>query len=174
MSVITVADITYLPYAGSPDPGLPSRVWAVMVTSVGDASGGTNLAQVNLKSAGVPPGNLFSLEQISVEDTDPTHTAVRISADGMQTFPPDNLSQKWVEFFTDTDEGGDTLLSVERSQPRVWLGRGGADVAGTLGFRTLNDTNEELRVTAMGYVWTTGAVNIEGGPRRPASGVFPN
>lgn len=175
MAIITVGDISYLPYAGHEDPGLPNRVWAVMLTATGDGSGGTNTGQVNLKSAAVSPGNIFSLEQLSVLNDDQTDLALQISASGFQSFGPDFLRQIWIEPLLANEVDQETGLSLISSRPRLWLGRGAsAGPAATLSFRSVNTNTFKISIYALGYMWTTGATNVPGGPRRPMSGVFSN
>ncbi len=175
MSVIETVDIGFLPYAGHEDPGLPNRIWVCSQGSLGDASGGTNLIQVNLKAAAVSPGNIFSLEQVSFRANGAGVTAVRITTDGLEVFPPGDDIPEWVVATVNNDLGSETNIPLGDSHPRLWLGRGAtALTAGTLAFRTANDDGEANFITVMGYMWTPLAINVPGGPRRPASGIFPN
>ena len=175
MSVITVADISYRPDAGWPEAGLPDRIWEVSQESTGDASGGSNSIQVNLKAAGVPPGNLFSLENIAVRHGASGVVVGNISTSGMRTAAPGfDVSQYNINLIDDPT-GAISLGLLNEANPRLFLGRGAsAGTAGTVTFTFVNTTVIVLRVVASGYMWTPGAINAVGGVRRPLSGLFSN
>lgn len=175
MSVITVGDISFAPYAMYNDPGLPERIWRASLSSLGDASGGVNTCQLNLKSAGVSPGNIFSLERLSFHATAVGVTAVKTSLGGMETWPPGFDIPEWTDLVRANDAGTTADLPLLNALTRLFIGRAADDgTAGTIAFQTSNDDGETNDVTVTGYLWTPGAINAPGGPRRPLEGVFSN
>jgi len=175
MAVITTADIGYRPDAGRPDPGLPARIWQVSEESTGDASGGENIIQVNLKAAGVGPGNLFSLERLAMRSNLDAETVGKVNLAGMEVFTPGNDVPQWRVTVLADPTGGLALMELKDANPRLFMGQGAtAGTAGTMSLSFANTDTEVIRIVAMGYMWTPGSMNTVGGLRRPAQGFFSN
>jgi len=175
VSVITVVIPEYRGEYGFADPGLPTAVWQVSGLTTGDASGGTNALQVNLKSAGQPVGEFFSLEQLSTRNEEAADNAMLLSVAGMETFGPDGEERRWSLPDALIEASTSLLLPLTSANPRLFIGRAGnTATAGTLTIQTSNGDGEDVRVSMMGYVWTPRSILVDGGIRRPVSGLFPN
>lgn len=129
---------------------------------------------MNLKAAAVQPGNLFSLDMVSIENSANGDDDTSLLLSGMEVFGPDNAVRHYAIPLVDVDDTTDEVAPVGLS-PRLFVGRGAlAADAGTLTFLTSNALNETLEVSCMGYMWGPEATSqSRGGPRRPADGMFP-
>lgn len=175
MSVITVVIPEYRGEYGFDEPGLPTAVWQVSGVTTGDASGGTNTLQVNLKSAGQPVGEFFSLEHISVRNETAGDNALLLDTSGMDQFGPDTETRRWSLPSLLAEIATTLVLPIQNANPRLFIGRAAdTGTAGTLSVLSNNANTEDIRVSMMGYVWSPRSILTTGGIRRPSSGIFPN
>lgn len=174
MSIITVFDIQRRAENGYADPSLPIAVWQVGATVIGNASGGVMSAQINLKAAGVPPGNFFSLEEVSASaQAVTTNAAVQLEIINLGTALPSLPPRVFSIPLLVQDSNAE--LHSEFTQPKLFLGRAQTTVAAAvLTFTIDNNNGRVMDVTARGYMWTPRSILSDGGIRRPLSGMFPN
>lgn len=170
MSVLATLEARRRPYNGYDDPSFPLYIWAGQTIVVGDASGGTRVASVELAPASGPKVSLlWSLEQISVLDTDNN------SKNGDLTFTGlDELlgTQVWRLGLGD---GVGTASIPFSLYPELPLWAGGHAAQGGQAAITFTLANIDATVmvfTIQGYAWGSRSRSLPGGPQRPPRGIF--
>ncbi len=180
MSVALTLPIQHRPFRGYDDPGLPSGIWIVLGSVLGDATGGFLNLDLVFKdgSRAVPESSqLYNLEQLYVFSTlDSDHVIAMIPAN-------------WDEDTPGSTGAISTVISLLLSTPVLLSGSAGLgrDINGMhplfLGQVRKNATNTIIRfsmsntavslaVKAEGYFWGPEALNAPGGPRRPVDSLY--
>lgn len=174
MTIIEVGDIEFQANSGYDDPSLPIRIWRSSVEVTGDASGGNRIVQINLKAAGVPPGNVFSLEQLAAQDTDGDDLLdIRMSTAGFEVWAPFLQSRDWAIPMALASLSTTLWVRMEHASPHLFIGRGAdAGTAAALSFQKSNALAEEFEVHVSGYMWSPRSISTGGGFRRPSDGQY--
>jgi len=167
------------PYSGYSDPGLPVAAYVAQAGLAGDASGGT--AVLNFIFMGEQEEQiteLFNLEQISIDTDSATVENILMETVNMDTLARNRAAspQKWHLSTVALPATGDSALPVEQMAGfPLWLGAPNLlAVSGTaqLRFRFNNADLRLYAITIQGYIWSARSILAEGGPRRPAEGLF--
>jgi len=178
MSVFLAFAITLRPFASRPEPGMPMGLWAVFVSTLGDASGGLLTTSPRMQIAG-EPGNtlLYSLEQLMLNTTLDGGVSAAMTIENMDNLPLNGSTGARSNIVQlQLNDNGALLGSSMRwqlSQHRPhFLGapRQNGLNAG-LQFVMANSA-VSLAVKAEGYYWDPGAINAVGGPQRPPGSIY--
>lgn len=179
MTVLGELSVTYRRYSGYAAPALPEGYWLGVVTVVGDASGGA-LVLTHLFSLGSPKLNsrIFSLDQYSIFSlNEAANRGVAISTLNMGIDGPSAIINRW-DLTLDAN-GASTTSSPDTNAQNVLPMFLGAMRFPSIQLRlTATMANPGAGVTyqfeAQGYWWGPRAVLVDGGPQRPATGLYRN
>jgi len=167
----------HYPFSNQLDPALPTGVWQADVISPGDASGGSNTADVLFSEAGVFDDGFYSLEQIADQDDDSTARIRQLVFANQQnvTDPATPITS----LLQGAGLGGTANTSGWQGRDLAFLPYfiGAGPIAATglqlfVRFRTINVDTVTYRIHAWGYRWGPGAWSSPTGPRRPANSIF--
>lgn len=175
MSVSATVGISLRRERGWDLPEYPIATWEVGGQITGDGSGGTMAVQVNLKAAGVPVGNMWSLEELFVVTTNSgVSVGAQIRLSGIESPEPDNPSMQFIVPLV--SPSGTTALMAELLTPRLFIGRGSSTAAAAAIVASIGNSNATtFDIIARGYMWDPRSIlTAQGGPRRPPDGMFPS
>jgi len=169
---------TIRPFRGWADPALPDGFWVVHASVLGDASGGLQSINIRFSSAGQPNvSNLWNIEQMILGMSTPSAQRVRmdfgnmdIQPVGISTGALTKLVSLLLEDLGAAPASG-ALAKLKDDMP-IFLGSAGKEVNGDVAWDVTNILNVSFNVFVQGYFWGPGAINAEGGPQRPATGLF--
>ena len=177
MSVALTDIIRLRPYAGYVDPGLPMGIWAGFIALTGNGTGGTRLMQILFSVGGGRSGggNLFSLEQIFINDTDNNAKTVDIDCINMDRVAnTEPFRNSWV-YALGAGVGSRAIRRLESTiATPYFMGIPNPGTQGSLDVKMANVDLAVARVEAQGYWWSPRSLNVDGGPRRPAMGLYPS
>jgi len=176
VSVLGEGTIRARPYAGFEAPGLPTGVWAALVTVTGDATGGVRTALINFSIQGtIGGGNLFSLEQLSIADGANVSKLVQCEFVNMDGLAPTGapFRNEFLYQLTLGPAASRAVRSPSQVSPLpIFAGIPRKGFSGSFSTVAVNVDAEVLQVEAQGYVWAPRSLNTDGGLRRPPSGLF--
>lgn len=154
--------------------GLPNGVWQANWALVGNATGGNRRIEIVFKPANVTiPNQSYSLEHVSISDTDNNANNIDLATDGFA-------------FTFGSDWGTAAAMKVGQVTSRLEL----RDMAAIRG-QFLGEPNRTRAAVVQlivnisninaatfagvlaGYIWGPEAKATQGGPQRPGGGVFP-
>lgn len=173
MSIIVIVQAQMRQERGWDRPELPIGIWEAAGSVIGNASGGTKVVQVNLRTLNQGPvGLAYSLEQLHATDgVEVTGVAeVLISGFGVEG-QSSSFSFALNIFATD---GG--VASVQKFSFETPLFMGvSVSPAASNGLSVILDNEDliQLDVLMRGYVWGPRSVlQLPGGYQRPAGSIF--
>jgi len=174
MAVINVFPVRDRPFAGYLEASLPIGIWRVSGASVGDASGGDNTIQFNFQD-GVEQrfnSNLYSLEQTSLIHSTGGQI-VEMVVSNMDNFQPGSIAPRYAIRIIATE----TLAAIDPESFNAIRGLilGQSIFPNTVSAVSLsidNGNGENFEAIMQGYLWSARSINVPGGPRRPANGLF--
>ncbi len=182
MSVAFNTQIERLPWGGSPLPAEPASIWRGNASLPSDASGGTNTITFRLSLVGAPiSGFVYSLEQVSIRVDSSAADIPALIVANLGWIPAElggaaQFDARW--HITLLHDAGVLIASMTPEQTDGMRGTllGGPIPQATLDGRVRvtipNTDTETVNVFVMGYVWEQLAVSRQGGPKRPANGLF--
>jgi len=178
MSVSATRRLSYRPYAGWRPGRFPIGTWYSVQSVLGDASGGVRALTFFFSVAPRSTPQSFSLEQISVSDSDSVTkdlslltTGFGMSSGGPTAAEEFNWSRKPLLL---AGPDGFAFLDPSADLKGVWLGQQVTpDSNATLRVVASNVDGDTLLAHISGYFWDPLAANVEGGPSRPPFGLFP-
>jgi len=186
MSVLGSFSYQLRPFAAEREPGNPGGLWALGGTVQGDVSGGVrSLTHLFQALPSISNSNFYSIEQISIQDTAVEITQAILQVNSMDAIFP-NLAgaatnQKfWRVTMVDVSFAGGPQVSClewERQRQTPWfLGQASRNpsLAALLVVTVPNSDGERITCTVQGYWWPPGAINDEGGLKRPVGSLFGN
>jgi len=174
MAVATIVQVQRRRFQGYADPRLPTGVWAAQAALLGDATGG--LATITLQFSPVDAARLASeiwnVEQVHMVSTANTTRQWRFRTVNMDTVlgaPLANIHR--LQMVSDGSAGsmdGEVPLPLP-----LFLGSVRAfNVTSGIDMSTNNIDAVTNTVSAQGYIWGARSVLVDGGPARPASGLY--
>jgi len=175
MTVVVAAPPAFRNFRGWADPGLPDGYWYYENSSLGDASGGLNIIQVTFQAVDEPaPSLIWSLEQFNLHSTAGVETA-KITITNMDRVPQlgagINLVRAYAIELVSTPIGA--ALALRDMVVPIFLGQAiDNNQISDLQFDAANSNGQVILLHAQGYFWGPGAINAEGGPRRPLGSIF--
>lgn len=171
MTIAASSQIRWRPFSGYADPRLPIGTWAVNAGVTGDASGGLRVAQIVFVLATAPRASLmWSLEQMHVEDSDNNSKNGNIVASNLD---PIISSRTWRIGLGDSTTTALLVLPATYPTFPLWLGgQAVGALTASLDISFANINASVLVVSAEGYIWAARSRSIEGGPQRPAQGLY--
>lgn len=175
MTIITVQDAQLRKERGWDFPGYPEGVWTATAIISHDASGGQATFQVNLQTAGVPEGNAFSIEAFDYRTNNATSVELIIQAANFDFSAGVSQSRGYRMDDFALATGDSTLVDGQFTAP--WFLGVVVDrtIASSVSIVTPNITGKVSVANISGYYWTPRSIlQIDGGYRRPADGMFPN
>lgn len=179
MTVTATTTVRLREFPGFVDASLPVGTWAISALALGDASGGERVIVLEFNPSTAPRSTLYySLEQFSVNDARNGALAATLRTVNMDPVPGLGaiaLTQFWSADTLAAESAGDSTLNPDSfaSFRKLWLGRQALNgVAASLNYRIGNSDLDILTVTAQGYYWDQTSLNAEGGPSRPAQGMY--
>jgi len=164
------------PFAGWEDPALPEAIWVASSSALGDGGGGVREIRVVLQAAGqARSGNMFSLEQLTLRETNLSGTNYLVETVNMDTVGGLVGQAGYMQTLglTNLVDGSANVAQGKTAQP-LFLGAPFAIGIAVVAFRTDNITGQTFSVFAQGYIWGPRSILAEGGPRRPAGSIFGN
>jgi len=175
VAIIEVVTAVQRPERGWDDPGYPIATWIAAGAVTGNATGGDRVIQVNLRTIGTQPGLAFSLETLTILDTEGTAKNLSLLISNFEpSLVPSGISK--VVLFPLVLAQHTTNVGYVPTRPGLGLFMGVAVVVAVttaLSFRLLNADTEVLQVSCAGYTWgPRSVVQAPGGYRRPADGMF--
>lgn len=175
MTIISVIDPRLRQERGWDDPGYPLGIWEAGGTVLGNASGGTRSVQIDLmKAVNAQRGLAWSLEALSVVDTDAVAKTIRLLISNMEA-AVQGAANNWALPLISTNDASSVVLPLNATFALpIFLGKAIVDnVASGLLIRAANVNGEVISITARGYMWSPRAVLMgAGGYRRPVDGMF--
>lgn len=160
------------PFAGFADPGLPIGHWGARQTVTGNATGGVQTAQVNFSVQGQGgPALYFSVEQLNVFRTDATAQLITIELQNMLG-PGGIFDSPWnLSLVVDPSTGA--IRAPDQVMPLPWfIGTPSQGSQGALQSRGANVDTVVQTLLVEGYFWSARSINVDGGLRRPLSGLY--
>lgn len=178
MSVSNLQDVEYRHWGAYTDPRMPVGLWTGRGLILGDASGGERQVLLVFNPAtAVVLALYFSLEQISIQDSDNVTKTCRLVSEALDPIRGGSNPVRIGIDLVATAGGVEAVTSENgmRAVRGVFLGRQSA-VAQTTGLSFLADNVDGATLTfaAQGYVWGARSGSApEGGLRRPVGGLYP-
>lgn len=175
MTVTVNVRARFQPFRGSDDPSLPTGYWHASPRVTGDASGGSQIAQVSLVRIDQADDSLWSLEALSAFYTRTTGQSAHIRVPNADN--PNVPGQPHSLAFTTNLVQGANLGMIEGRDLAflpLYIGKRAFPLAAALflEFETFNINTETLDVTMYGYQWSARSLDTPTGPRRPLGSVF--
>lgn len=169
MTVIVQAQVRKRVWGGELGPQYPIATWHRTIAVVGDGSGGRREVDFVFQPSTAPTldGNIYSLEQLSMTDTDNTSVFATLQTFGMGEV---NGEQGWNIGLVAGVSPGFAAIAMRDVEALRGLMLGEQQVQGTtslLAVYTLEQLNETIRVHAEGYIWGSRSRSTVGGPKRP-------
>lgn len=175
MAVVFSETVAYRRFNGYSDPRMPEGMWFAVGGGAGDATGGLFSIQLIFSLTTQPQlsSRLFSLEQFYIDKTDATIVDWRLRTENMDG--PPNFAMRNTFRIRTTNAGtiSSNLDPVSTTMLPLFLGS--QRIAGILAHLAISGTNVNLAVRefgAQGYWWGPRSVLADGGPSRPASGLY--
>lgn len=172
MSVIVQVQVVKTPFAGYPDPSLPSGTWTAQTLSVGDGSSGQNEIDLVFSPSAAPfDSQYYSLEHFAVTTTLQTNTQGDLRIINLGAF----ILARAYSFGLLRDAANSEAHVQGRSYALlpIFLGQQQAQATTTLvAFRLPNIDTEVLTFSGEGYYWSVRSLNAPGGPSRPVQGLY--
>ena len=175
MSVVGESDIEYRAFGGYADRRLPTALWRGQVTLVGDASGGTRLAQLVFNQpTAVVLSRHFSLEGLYLTDGDNVSKVARLL---VSNFDEINGQGKLMQInlqleasISSAQLGAQSTLAVRG----LYLGQQAQVLTlTTVQVQVTNVDTAGLTLEGEGYVWGPEAASApDGGLQRPGGGLY--
>jgi len=179
VSVALLVPITYRPFRGNNDPGLPQGIWTVQASVLGDAGGGNLNLDIVFKdgSLAVPESSLlYNLEQLSLfSSKDPGVDTTMNPANWDEVFGGSTGTTATVYRLSPGDLGalGGSALTFDQVEFRpLFLGQVRKNATNTIIRFQMANTAVSLSIKADGYYWGPQAMNSPGGPRRPLDSLY--
>lgn len=175
MSITAIDDVQYRPFAGYDDPSLPSGSWFGRVQLVGDASGGSMIAQLDFtKASELFNSRFYSLEDfITTKNTNTVAAEVGVTLLNMGDRGHSGNTPSFRALITPADPLAVTNPPDVEALRGRWLGQ--QIQPNTLAALRLQLDNENATLVTMfceGYFWAARAVNAPGGPSKPLQGLY--
>jgi len=176
MSVIVQEFVQGRRYSGYRDPRYPLGTWFAAGTVTGDGTGGTASVDLVFSPATAPTlnSNLYSIEQLSIRDTENVSTTYRVTATNF--VGPRNQTLLHTYGMTLVGEDGaafGVLAGADLAFLPIFIGA--QSQQGTTASFTAIRNNTTGIVTifeAQGYFWGPRSVLTDGGPQRPPTGLY--
>jgi len=178
MSVDNTEQVSYKPWSGFAEDGLPAGVWYGYAEILGDASGGSRTCQIQFKAAAANLVNvLYSLEQVQVFDTDQAGKFVDLLLNGWDIhFGRADVvlgNTAYTFALAASPIAGAGFNTRDNLPLPIILGIPGRVIASTvLGLRAVNVDADTLRFYVQGYFWTPRSFQSPGGPQRPQTSLY--
>jgi len=186
MSVASTMEYQLRPFAAERIPGNPGGLWAVHGVVVGDASGGVrSMTHLFQALPTISNSNFYSIEQIQINDTNVETTAVILQINSMDAIFPRfelaaNTQRFWdIPMVNIAIPGGPQVSAMEwdRQRQTPWfVGQASRNpsLAALMVLTTANNDGARINATVQGYWWPPGAMNEEGGLKRPVGSIYGN
>lgn len=177
MSVLTLVPMGLRPWSGFARPQFPVAVWNAEASILGDASGGSRTVAVEFKAANAPGvPRLFNLEQIDAFDNLTATSTVDVLYAGWDHATGDfdlglGAFGRGAAMQVSPIAGASLVLSDIHLPILLGIPTAAANQV-NLQFRMANSDGDTLRVRFQGYVWDARSFQVEGGPQRPATGLW--
>lgn len=167
MAIIGVTPVSYQKFSGYEDPGLPSGFWFANGVVIGDATGGTQVAQINIAEATNQfNSQYYSLEAISITLARAANFDLRLAI-----FNMDRVFEYTITLSLNATASN--MLPRDTEMLPLYIGQAGlANTAAGLSFALPNVDTDLLSVHVEGYVWSARSTSVPGGPRRPSEGLY--
>lgn len=170
-------------WGGYLDPRLPEGVWFGEVTAVGDGSGGEIRVMLLTQRAGPRrDSRLYSMEQLSVNTALGASQDIQIQITNLGINPTEfglavsELNWLWVlpvRLSSAVSAFRAPSLADTPIPLGLFLGQQIAPLTDTgIRARVGNAALQQLKMTAGGYVWGARSRSAQGGPQRPATGIW--
>lgn len=162
------------PFAGYTAPSLPEAIWVASSSVVGDGSGGVREVRIVLQAAGqARSGNMFSLEQLTLRETNLSGTNYLVETVNMDTIGKLVGQAGYMQTLglTNLVDGSANVAQGKTALP-LFLGAPFATGIAVVAFRSDNISGQTLSAFAQGYIWGPRSLLAEGGPQRPANSIF--
>lgn len=168
-------NIRYYPFPGYRAPNLPAGMWAGVDAVTGNVSGGTMSVDLIFQPTSQPiTGRMFSLEQIAVSSELNSAAAADLSSIALGrasniTFDSLHANMPLVAGSALARIAARDLVAI-----KGWfLGQQNRNsTEARLRFSTANSDGDTMTFQAEGYWWDVRSLNVEGGPQRPATGMY--
>lgn len=177
MSVVDQEPVRIRRYNGYLDPRYPLGTWFARGDVTGDATAGSAVVDLVFTNALAPilNSNMYSVEQLSLFDTENVATTYRMDAINFEGptagFP---LIHRYALRLVGEDVGtGGVLLGESLAMLPMFLGaQSQQGTTSALSVRRLNTDTIVTTFEAEGYYWSPRSVLVDGGPQRPPTGLY--
>jgi len=179
MAVSLVVPIQHRPFRGALDPGLPTGIWIVQSSVLGDAGGGLLSFDVLFKDGSLPVPEsslMYNLEQINLFTTGGGNSDISLNPANWDEISPGATGSVVTVFHVLLQDVGSIAQGAglaTNGMPLPWFfGQVRKNTTNTILRISMTNSVLSLACKAEGYVWGPGAINAPGGPRRPEDSLY--
>lgn len=176
MSLTTAKFVFHRRWQGSAERALPIGAWLARISQTGNASGGDQSIDFQFALASAPAlnSNMYSVEQLTIDQSQAADTPCLITVSNMDLDGDLAMDQRWTVRL-EQSEGGLACMRPRDSGQLQGTFIGSQRVLGIDAILSIimdNVNGNVLRASAQGYYWSPRSVLVDGGPQRPRHGIY--